>query len=308
MKYNDILIGDVLNLDGVLERIVLLDQIRCLYDYVSIMNFKPTVLEKLSGTKYLFGHHTGMILYNNPEIVGHVPLNENEISVLRPDLPLRMGRHTELSWADVSQMRDYSKLLDYGQQYHQKLNIVSLFLEAFGPKGGLKYGKEIRAANNKALTVAEVIWKASQMQREIYHSREPGIGIYRIGIQNKKPLFYLWGYHDIPESTKRYEENYDYAAALKARMEYKHPFDFKPGEQFGILHLTFDESKVDIGSDVLKVMEIGGKRRTFKVLPIESSELTIDCSDIKENTYDLQIFDKENEFKCMKFISAFTLW
>jgi len=133
------------------------------------------------------------------------PLNEEEIAIHRPDLPLCVCRNANLSWSN----KIYATIKEYENSIKEDvdntikfvgLNIPKIVLIPFGLKGGLKKGIIIEASNGISLSAIELLWNANIVESpHITGPLRNGIGIYRQGFEKKIPSFYLWGFNNNPD-------------------------------------------------------------------------------------------------------------
>ena len=63
--------------------------------------------------------------------------------------------------------------------------------------GSLKKGELITAVNNEEFTISELLTSAKRIQESVNANQSKGIGIYRIGIQNQLPSYYIGEYIDL---------------------------------------------------------------------------------------------------------------
>jgi hypothetical protein len=116
------------------------------------------------------------------------PLGEQEKQVHRPDLPFSFATHRTLSW--------YGKWpSDLPVGGEQTLLAPAIYLAPFGPRDSAKPSVLVHAANGHSFAEAELLVVSKSIQDP--HIRElpltEGVGIYRLGIQRRLPVYYLWG-------------------------------------------------------------------------------------------------------------------
>ena len=136
------------------------------------------------------------------------PLNDEEIAIHRPDLPLYVCRNANLKWSDkiydtIEAYENYIKEdIDNTIQF-SALNIPKIILAPFGLKGGLKKGVIIEARNGVSLSAVELLWNANNIEAPyITTPVRNGVGIYRQGFAKKIPSFYIWGFNNDPDYFK----------------------------------------------------------------------------------------------------------
>ena len=129
-----------------------------------------------------------------------LPLTSKECSVFRPDLPLRIGRTTKLSWNSHKE-DTYTLFLKNIHTYenddfiNKTLEIRSIFLAPYGKKNGIYKGTKIESKSTY-FDVLELIWNAKKLQESVNNEISNGIGIFRLGFQDYTPSFYIGEYLD----------------------------------------------------------------------------------------------------------------
>lgn len=132
------------------------------------------------------------------------PLTEEEASIHRPDLPLRMCRSKDLQWSSTqhSNIKAFAEHIrgesskDYNELEKFSLSTSSVVLAPFGPKGSQKRGTLLKANNGRGFSGIELLWHAFALQAPFLTGLSEGVGIYRLGFQQGAPSYYLWGFHD----------------------------------------------------------------------------------------------------------------
>ena len=133
--------------------------------------------------------------------VRNEPLDEKELHKLSPLLPHRTANLLDWSWNQIEyktfeEFKDeIGKLaMELEQQKHiaaEKVAIIPL-----GPNGGYKSKTILTPDNGESFSPIELLWKAHNIQSKYKTSIESGVGIYRLGISNKVPTYYLGGKSD----------------------------------------------------------------------------------------------------------------
>lgn len=135
------------------------------------------------------------------ELIKIHPLNNNEIAKYRLDLPFRMCRDNNIGWTD----KVYSNALEFENMITQKristvnsniMNIETIMLYPYGPKGGLKKSSKLRADNGRFFTEKELLWKAHNLQSIFVNQIKDGVGIYRLGLEKGMASYYIGGFYD----------------------------------------------------------------------------------------------------------------
>ncbi|TVQ50979.1 MAG: hypothetical protein EA362_01095 [Saprospirales bacterium] len=130
---------------------------------------------------------------------------KEEHKLLRPDLPLMIGRSKLLSWKSISQMSSPKDLYPYGKDFRTKLTVDAIYVRPHGTRGGFKSSKRIEASNGETMVVADIMWQAAKYQAKVFADDRFGVGIFRTAIKNRKPEYYLWGFHTKSRSTLFYD-------------------------------------------------------------------------------------------------------
>ena len=92
------------------------------------------------------------------------PLTSDELAIHRPDLPFAFGQCAAISWPSEvpgTTARLAENWRTAGCPNAAMLQASEVYLAPFGPKGGVKAGVRVKAANGTAFTVEELIWKAA---------------------------------------------------------------------------------------------------------------------------------------------------
>jgi len=130
------------------------------------------------------------------------PYTEEEYNVHRPDLPLAFATHDSLSWytqqpnseVDLEQQLANARIHEQKSAASARLTAPAIHLAPFGPKGMSKPTTLITAKNRESFSEAEMLWHAWQLQAPYLRENQiaRGIGIHRLGIQRRKPSYYIW--------------------------------------------------------------------------------------------------------------------
>lgn len=139
---------------------------------------------------------------NNLLPLDFLPLSEEEFKFFRADLPMRFGRSELYNWNDFKMDNFY----DFKNELYTNTNNFKseeilytdrIILIPYGIKKGFLKGLLTCADNNSFFNLAELIWKAKQIQEAVNHSKSEGIGIYRLGTEKGIPSYYIGGYYDL---------------------------------------------------------------------------------------------------------------
>lgn len=116
------------------------------------------------------------------------PLSERELQVHRPDLPFAVAQREDLSWYDQPWPTSV-----FGTE--PVLSVGAIYLAPFGPRDTSKSSSLITAKNGAWFSEDELLARAMELQRPLLGNIRltDGVGIYRAGIRNKTPSYYIWG-------------------------------------------------------------------------------------------------------------------
>ena len=136
------------------------------------------------------------------ELQENKPLTKEEIEIIHPYLPIRFGRINDISWGDTSfQSIESIKGLFFRFELENYLDEIyetsNMYLSAIGKNGRSKTSVLIEASNKKHFTCAEILYKANIIQTKANPDQSRGIGIYRLGLKKKLPVFYIGEYYDL---------------------------------------------------------------------------------------------------------------
>lgn len=123
----------------------------------------------------------------------HLPLSEEERAVLRPDLPLRLGRNASASWHALRPGAIGEML---GNAAQSILPARKLLLQPYGKKGGRLKCVPIQSESESGFTLLEVFRLATEIQNTAHTHPSRGIGIYRLGFEKRTPSYYIGEYLD----------------------------------------------------------------------------------------------------------------
>lgn len=130
---------------------------------------------------------------------GFEKLTEEQFNVLRPDLPLRIGRFKEVNWKEeVFESIDlFNKHFKERKEDHtiEFLDCEQIWLYSINTDNKLK--KEILIeSDDKKISIDDILFKANKIMTTKSNKFE-GIGVYRLGIEKGIPSYYIGGYKDM---------------------------------------------------------------------------------------------------------------
>jgi hypothetical protein len=123
------------------------------------------------------------------------PLSEDEVAAHRPELPLRLAISAELEWPFAPELPSFLSLIS-SLVSSAPLPTGKLYVSPFGPKGSSKKSILVEPDRGGAsFPVGELLARAAAIQAPLLTPERPtlGIGLFRLGIQNRIPSYYLWG-------------------------------------------------------------------------------------------------------------------
>jgi hypothetical protein len=113
------------------------------------------------------------------------PFSPTELDKFRPDLPMRLFRHSDADWSD-----DLEKLVTLETNFSLAAEQIAII--PFGAKGGSTRPIRIKSFGDEGIslqTIVEVARGAQQVRCEDVR----GVGLYRSGTTGGVPSYYLWG-------------------------------------------------------------------------------------------------------------------
>lgn len=186
-------------------KILLFDEIEVFYDCFweeSGWGFKDA-------KKATYYRTSASIFRNDSKKIGIEPLSDQEHSLYRPDLPLRICRTIKFDWQknelkeveDLSQFNALEEFFSVGI-----LPVKELAIKPHDLKGKLKKGKIIKTLEN-GFKYMELIYHANNINAPYFTESNTGIGLYRIGVEKGIPSYYIGSHYDQAGIIKYYEDN-----------------------------------------------------------------------------------------------------
>jgi hypothetical protein len=122
------------------------------------------------------------------------PLTEQERQVHRPDLPFAFAQRPSLSWYEPWN-EPHVPAAPSSPYVKPSLEAAAIFLSPFGPRDSPKPAVLVHAENGRSFGEAELLGLAKAAQDPLIGDMRltSGVGIYRSGIKNRIPSYYLWG-------------------------------------------------------------------------------------------------------------------
>ena len=182
-------------------RVIGLDDDEVFYDaYLPFLNQWSLPTKPRSNCTYFRTWPT--VFMKNAQFLREEPLTVGELQVFRPDLPMKLCRYTDLSWAD----QPIPEFAIYRDQVREMIGDVSdvvvlpvttITLRPFGRKGTITALKSsiVSSERSEGFSTLELLWLAHNIQAPHLKERLPkGVGIFRSGHEKKVPSYYIGGF------------------------------------------------------------------------------------------------------------------
>lgn len=196
-----------------LKRILIADSIYYLYEAMDFRGWDKSTFLNV----HLSFHGEGVKFFwaNEPEYLRNEPFSEQEIDIIRPDLPLSIGRTKKYDWKDITSLSPSELINAYGSLMNSVFNCNKLYVYPKGPKWGRLKQVLITADNNNSINFYELITKAASIQSALNVNLRGGTGLFRIGVFKKCPTFAIDDYYFGDIGTyKQEEEGFDWVTYL----------------------------------------------------------------------------------------------
>ena len=140
-------------------------------------------------------------LYAHAKYIRTDAYSDTEFARHRPDLPMSFAIAGSVDWSSTPP-RDAGELVDMLRQASVDmasasalLELPTLYLEPFGPKGSSLPGVLVTARDGKTFTGAELLLQAWQLQAPNVRESSivKGLGLHRAGVKKGIPSYYIWG-------------------------------------------------------------------------------------------------------------------
>lgn len=188
MKIGDIYEVKTFNGDTITIRVLVFDDTELFYDIK--LNDKWI----MSNVKTFVFYRLSMSFFNaNSKYITSTIILENDLTLFRPDLPMRLLRNQSFEWGEDNFKSDFfeNKIV---------LQLDQIYLIHFGAKGGREKPVLVSSKNKKGFTEEEIYLTAFGLQKaKLLNSY--GTGIYRDGCKNGIPSYYIGGFHDLAGNT-----------------------------------------------------------------------------------------------------------
>jgi hypothetical protein len=138
---------------------------------------------------------------NHYSFIRNEQLDAKELNKFSPQLPHRTANLIEWSW-NQTEYKTLEKFEEQIGELARKLKLQEhikadkVMIIPLGANGGHKPKVAIAPENGESFTPIELLWKSHNIQAKYKTNIESGVGIYRLGISNKVPSYYLGGKGD----------------------------------------------------------------------------------------------------------------
>lgn len=192
-------------------RVICFDNIEVLFDEKSIEDEDWIINNKKLKTM-LFSRTTKKFLTNQQKLVDFKPLEDWQIDLLKPYLPIRFGRFRDVSWGDefLNEEKTIIEFLRANNCDNEQiiLNVNQIYLKGINKNEFPGKPILIEAKNKINFQLSEILSIANKIMMSIKSNKNfksNGIGIYRSGIKSRIPTYYIWGFYDLANFLAKYE-------------------------------------------------------------------------------------------------------
>ena len=176
-------------------KVIGVDEYEVLYDFYWSHNNLWAFSSNLNKKGFFYRMNKEKFL-SSIERIDYEELTPSQFNVLRPDLPIRIARVNNISWEDDIFNSKIKFENSTNLSYDSIINCDAIWLYPLSSdKKPLK--PKLISAKNKNLTLEEILTNASELEKANTKDKSKGIGIYRLGINRKKPSFYIGEYLDL---------------------------------------------------------------------------------------------------------------
>lgn len=177
---------------GIKEKVIGFDEYEVLLDDYLERHKSHCIVKNLKRKSYFSRTAVDLFLKNSRKI-GFEKLTDEEMEILKPNLPIRTCRYRDISWTD----EDLINKINFKKTNTPCIKTPKIWLYPIGPKGRIKNGEIIEAENEDFFTIVELLKKAMFIQKKANQKPTNGIGVYRAGIQSQIPSYYIGEYYDM---------------------------------------------------------------------------------------------------------------
>lgn len=138
---------------------------------------------------------------NHYSFIRNDPLDEKELAKFFPQLPHRTANLIEWSWnqTEYKSLHEFKEIigeLATKLDFQQHIKSSKVIIVPLGANGGHKPKVAITPENGESFSAIELLWKAHNIQAKYKTNIQSGVGIYRLGMSNRVPTYYLGGKDD----------------------------------------------------------------------------------------------------------------
>ncbi|MFT7157947.1 MAG: hypothetical protein ACI8Q1_002972 [Parvicella sp.] len=146
---------------------------------------------KIGHSTIVFSSIYTISMKKHAKLIDRLDFTDVELSKIRPDLPVKLGVNKKLDWK-LSKGEFDKALIKLGYKDHVfKINKICFF--TIGRKDGFNKKPHYLTSDGEDLSLYEILIFAYNTHNEFGKALFEGIGIYRIGYNNKVPSFYIGG-------------------------------------------------------------------------------------------------------------------
>lgn len=144
--------------------------------------------------------------------IGYAEFRKELAEYYHTNLLFRISRLRNLSWNDNNfdspqSLNEYLLPNTSAEWKDQKIQSAKLYLTPTTKSGSYKPSILIESMNGENFGSAELLWKASQLQRTSFSGKSDGVGIFRAGSKGAVPVYYISDYLGGNKYLKDFEES-----------------------------------------------------------------------------------------------------
>ncbi len=200
--------------DNLLYRIIMADNI---FMYAEVyMNGEWSTIMNIHKKNTFYGTSVDAFLARHPQYLRQEPFSKEEFAILRPDLPLSIGRTNRFDWLDIINPGVENLEMILFELFPFDLKVEKIYVHPLGKNGGRRKEVEILPDEKGNFRVAEIILKSAKIQNESFSEIKEGIGLFRFGVKNKYPTYVIDNYYfSNSDAYVKFDEKFDWEAYFK---------------------------------------------------------------------------------------------
>ena len=287
--------GDVYKTPGIgYMRILMADSIYLQYEAMDYTGWNKS--NKLNAHLSFYGLSVNYFWAVEPEYLSNESYTEEEINIIRPDLPLSLGRSKKYNWRDLTSITSDNFNSYFSPRTILSLDCKKIFVYPKGPKGGRLKQVAITPDNSRSIEFWELISKIALIQNTANADLVGGTGLFRLGSFQKYPTFVIDDYYfgDVG-AYKQKEEGFDWVSYLAEQKNRKPFFSYEKVNEDGEYRVNFDPNQVTLGSDVFAVQS-NFKGKIVIQFTVEKAQHTFNLNGLQPATYYLGFLNKDGRF------------